>query len=509
MVKYLFFYLFFVYTLCSQHALFPPDYFLAHQTFYHLFKPSDSIHPTVFPLNELQGKTYRYVVDSTRLFPEISWDEGIDFVFYNPLLNIKPKNEPVQITVNPVLHLFTGFNNADSIRYRYRNNSRGIVGNIRIKDKVFIETFFVENQSFFPYYLQAFATQSKIIPGQGRYKNFKNSGFDYAFAAGLISFQPTPNFNIQAGHFKNKIGCGYRSVLLSDQAFLYPQIKLTQLFFKQKLQYTYWAASLMDLDSAYTIGIPGLERLFRKKPLCMQYVHVNLHPNIKAGLFQSVTGSTNDGQNRMTVGGDFFNPVPLIWPVVKNFNPSSHILWGTDLLIIPLKGIQIYAQYALRNDSNGKMNLALNAYQVGVRYIYKSKTNLGGMVFAEYNEISKNFYDKTRNFRYHASYAQYGESMGFSSLIQSELAIGSIIMKNRWGWQFLYLYQNPNLVHSGSIQHVKNEWYYLLNRSSLLTLFISHHYRFHDFPNFTLQQNTLQWWNIGIRTRIYSVFNEF
>jgi hypothetical protein len=131
------------------------------------------------------------------------------------------------------------------------------------------------------------------------------------------------------------------------------------------------------------------------------------------------------------------------------------------------------------------------------------------MVFAEYNEISKNFYDKTRNFRYHASYAQYGESMGFSSLIQSELAIGSIIMKNRWGWQFLYLYQNPNLVHSGSIQHVKNEWYYLLNRSSLLTLFISHHYRFHDFPNFTLQQNTLQWWNIGIRTRIYSVFNEF
>jgi hypothetical protein len=493
----------------SQFALFPPDYYLAFPTWKKVFSPSDTLHPTLLPYNELSAKTYSYQTDTTRVFRYIKWDQGIDLVFYNPLFRASVPSESVEVLINPVLEIQGGFDNIDTSRIVYSTNSRGISGTIRIGAHVLIETMFVENQSFFPKYLSDYANGFGVIPGQGRYKLFKKNGYDYAWSAGFISWQPLKNLNIQAGHFKNKTGSGVRSILLSDESFLYPQIKITAEFFRKRCQYTVWAASLMDLDSAYEKPIPGLERLFRKKPLSMQYLHINLHKFLRLGFFQSITGQTNDGKNQFQETPDIFLPVIFLWPLYKNFPAASHILWGSDLLLTPSSFLHIYGQFALRNDSLHRIDIGKPAWQAGIRYFFPEKLSFQGMMVAEINMLPDRFYHPAQAKKYYSSYTNYRESMGLPFFLQREIRIGCVLIKNRTGFQATYLHQTLQDNVSSAVQSFKGEVFYLLNRSYLLTVFARYHYRFHDFPTFTLRQNSMQFWSWGIRTRLYRINDEF
>ena len=114
---------------------------------------------------------------------------------------------------------------------KYYTNTRGYIGSGYIGKNVYFESLFAENQSFFPTYLSKSNNATKIIPGQGRWKTFKDIGYDYAFSSGFVSVQVHKNVNIQAGHGKQKIGHGYRSLLLSDNSFNYPFIRITHQWF--------------------------------------------------------------------------------------------------------------------------------------------------------------------------------------------------------------------------------------------------------------------------------------
>ena len=61
---------------------------------------------------------------------------------------------------------------------------------------------------------------------QGAWKDFNETGKDYSSVSAYISYSPWSFLNIQAGHGKHFIGNGYRSLLLSDNAFNYPYLKL-------------------------------------------------------------------------------------------------------------------------------------------------------------------------------------------------------------------------------------------------------------------------------------------
>ena len=88
-------------------------------------------------------------------------------------------------------------------------------------------------------------------------------------ASGSLVYTPKKWLSFQAGHGKNFIGDGYRSLLLSDNAFNYPYLRTTFTF--GKLQYNVMYASFQNiLDGRYTLSA-GSEPLFKKKQATFHY----------------------------------------------------------------------------------------------------------------------------------------------------------------------------------------------------------------------------------------------
>ena len=127
-------------------------------------------------------------------------------------------------------------------------NTRGFIIDGFIGDRVSFQTTFLENQAIFPNYIDSLIrTQDYVIPGQGRGRTYYNNGFDYARSSGFVSIEASRNFTVQFGHGKHFIGDGYRSLLLSDNSFNYPFLRLQSSF--GKFQYTNLYCEFQDMKN--------------------------------------------------------------------------------------------------------------------------------------------------------------------------------------------------------------------------------------------------------------------
>lgn len=251
--------------LKSQFYNLPADYSYALLTERQLAVKDSSIHTGIKPYIHFFSKKYIHVEDTHRVFRHVKNDAGVDFVFYKHFLRVEPKKEKFKLRLDPLVNFESGRDVAET---NYRNlytNTRGLIASAYIGEKVYVESLFSENQSILPGYLDNYVKATKVIPGQGRWKDFRSIGYDYAFTSAFVSVQAFKNVNIQAGHGKQKIGNGYRSLLLSDNSFNYPYARITQQWFKGRVQYSNIYAVLMNLVPASTYVNPNTERLFQKK----------------------------------------------------------------------------------------------------------------------------------------------------------------------------------------------------------------------------------------------------
>ena len=126
----------------------------------------------------------------------------------------------IRISIDPQLNVESGTDHVSDSSVLTNTRGFRVAGNIG-KDFSFLSSF-RENQSTFIPYLHSYVNSTRVVPGQGLVKVFKVNAFDYAMAEGHISYSPSSHFNMIFGHGKNFIGDGYRSLLLSDNAFNYP-----------------------------------------------------------------------------------------------------------------------------------------------------------------------------------------------------------------------------------------------------------------------------------------------
>ena len=175
------------------------------------------------------------------------------------------------LTLDPLFNFAGGIDLKDSLHEKLITNSRGVLLRGNIGKQFAFESFFLENQSTLPNYLDVFADTFKVIPGQGRWKKFKTNGYDYAASSGSFTYAPFHFLSIQAGHGKPFIGSGYRSLLLSDNAFNYPyaQVKIHS----KKISYSIIYASLQIVDKVRNFSNQANEPLFRKKSASFQYLN--------------------------------------------------------------------------------------------------------------------------------------------------------------------------------------------------------------------------------------------
>lgn len=319
-------------------------------------------------------------------------------IFEESLFIVKDSADNFLLTIDPLFDFEYGQDNADSSKVFYKN-TRGVLVRGDISKKFSFETSFLENQATFVKYIDDYINstnnyfpnpsnyQYDIIPGQGRAKAFKKTGYDYAMASGYISYSPNSYFNFQAGHGKHFIGDGYRSLLLSDNAFNYPYFRATTSF--GKFQYTNLYASFMNLTTGGVKTPIGTERLFQKKSGSFQFLNWNAHKRIQLGLFQGMIWQASDSTGQQKLDGYFFNPVILSSLMRFGLNNTNNVLLGMTAKIKFTNSLQLYGHFMMddyHKDFFGGGDIGnKHGFQSGLKYFdFLTVKNLHLQI--EYNE---------------------------------------------------------------------------------------------------------------------------
>jgi hypothetical protein len=492
----------------AQFYNLPGDYFFSIPTEKKLAAPDSAVHSGLKPYIHFFSDKYIFVADSHRVYKYIHDDPAIDEIFYKHLIRIEPPHENFRLRLDPLLNFEAGRDLAAKTKKTIYTNTRGFIGSGYIGKKFYFETLFAENQSVFPGYLENFASATTVIPGQGRWKNFKQGGYDYAFASGFISVQIFRNVNLQAGHGKQQTGHGYRSLLLSDNSFNYPFARITQQWFKGRLQYTNIYAALMNLVPASKIPNPNSEILYQKRPAAFQYLSVNVSSRLNIGLFQGVLWETGNSRNQPRLNWQYANPVIYSQLATYGFNTGKHIIAGGDVLLKLTNSFQIYGQAML---GSGLQDTLRNAgYQAGFKWF--SPFGIKGLFLqTEYNNVTRNAYGYGNTASPGQLYAHYNQNLAYTPVNGQEFT-GIIDYRiKRFLCDIKYQYQAtlPGKSEFAYLNILNARAGYLINPAYNLNISLGFTSRTQNFSNFKALNNETNYINLSLRTSIYNLYYDF
>ncbi|MBV6483801.1 MAG: hypothetical protein KFKLKKLM_00257 [Flavobacteriales bacterium] len=301
------------------------------------------------------------------------------------------------LTIDPMINLEFGEDLEDKSAKKEKiyTNTRGALVKGNIGSKFSFQTAFYENQAFTPNYISNFVNETGVMPGQGRVKRFKKTGYDFAYSSAYISYSPSKHFNFQLGNDKHFIGDGYRSLLLSDVATNYPYLKATVLFAKDKLQFTKLHADLTNLERREKGSVP--EALFKRKSMSTHYVNWLATKWLNIGLFENTIWQTEDSTGTLPFNFSQLNPIP----VLNGFSKNANSIIGLNTKIkLPFK-LVIYNQLVY----NGNTNYIHSGFQEGI--IFYGVKNL--TVQGEFNTMGTYdpiYYKRNDNYQTNDHYNQ-------------------------------------------------------------------------------------------------------
>jgi hypothetical protein len=505
----------FILLLCSfvgksQFYNLPNDYNFSLLTERVLAEKDSSIHSGIKPYIHFFNPKYIHVADTHRIFKYIIDDPALDAMFFKHVVRVEPPGEKFKLRLDPILNFEEGKDLSDTINRRLNTNTRGVIGSGYIGDKFYFETMFAENQSTFPDYVSHMANTTLVVPGQGRWKTFKTTGYDYAFSSGFISVQPIKNLNIQVGHGKQKIGNGYRSLLLSDNSFNYPYARFTQQWFKGRVSYTNIYAALMNLEPASKTITPNSERLFQKKAASFQYLSVNVTKYLNIGFFQGMIWQAGDDHNRQNLSWQYFNPVIYSNLPEYKLNNKNNILIGSDFKLKVNRKLNLYGQLMADDLSNSNQNGNAVGYQIGINYFdVLGIKNL--FLQIEYNNVNENSYNSPLGTTTNQSYSHYNQTLAYTPGSGKEFIA---IADYKWKRFFVNMkYNYQNLLKNGdyyySNQLLNAKIGYLINPAYNFNVNLGVTYRAQNFNNFTNLNNQTNFIYLGVRTSIYNLYYDF
>lgn len=293
---------------------------------------------------------------------------------------VNDTTDKFRLTIDPLFNFELGTDLADTSHEKLYKNTRGVLVRGVIGSKFCFETSFYENQATYAKYIDNYIAATNnlfpqtanydyaVIPGQGRSKKFNKNGYDFAMASGYISYSPNKVFNFQLGHGKNFVGDGYRSLLLSDNAFNYPYARITSTY--KNIQYTNLYTSFMNLTTGGVKTPANTEHLFQKKIGSFQLLSVNFFHRIQLGFFQGMIWEAADSSNRQHPNFNTFNPVIGINALSYGMHYKNNVLLGATLKATISRSISLYSQFML-DDVVSKSGGAIRkkyGYQIGFNY---------------------------------------------------------------------------------------------------------------------------------------------
>lgn len=251
---------------------------------------------------------------------------------------ITVKNPDFNLAIDPLVGFEAGRDSRkDDITWL---NTRGFRGKGSIGEKFSFYTAFYESQAVFPTWVDSITRSLAVVPGQAFTKNFKDLGFDFAFAEGHFIYSPLKYFDFRFGHGKNFIGDGYRSLLLSDAAFNYPYLMINTKVWN--LQYTNLYAQFQELTKSGGSWTP-----WNKKYATMHHLSWNVTEWFNISIFEAVVWQAADSTGPRGFEVNYLNPVIFYRPVEFSLSSPDNVLMGGSMRFTINKKYLIFAQFML------------------------------------------------------------------------------------------------------------------------------------------------------------------
>lgn len=197
--------------------------------------------------------------------------------------------------------------------------------------------------------------ENKVVPGHGNARPFKQTGFDYTNASAYIALRPMYWLQSVIGYGKNFIGDGYRSLILSDNAFAYPYIKLTANVWN--IQYSCYYTQMSDKNRILN------DKTYARKYTIIHYIDWAVTKRLNLGLFDAIVCRGQD-DNGIRRGFDFQYINPIIFLRTTDYHAGSspdNALLGVSASYILGKHTTLYTQFVL-DEMTVKEFIGFNGY---------------------------------------------------------------------------------------------------------------------------------------------------
>ncbi len=362
---------------------------------------------TFYPQNESELNIQFINRDSSKQYFDFS-----ERLFKHHLLELK--TDVGQINIDPLINFSRGRYNFDSTGYPLYRNNRGVFVEGQVYDKISFQFTFAENQARFQnyereymagrgelyfaakayipkeeeFYLKdqifGYSVQNAVVPGGSRTKPFKEYGLDYAYSTGMIRYAIHPKLAIEAGNNQHFIGSGYRSLLLSDNGFYAPNVRINWKI-HPKLEYQVLYQKNVNLYRKPLTK--AVESNYEMKFFALNYLTFKPSQSFSISLFSAGNQLLGDSMVLHPYINDQLIPLPFFQ---NDFMLGrSNVLNGISglNLDLALKNMRLYGQVAI--DQVNKVFLVAN--QLGFYWFDAFKIK-NAMIQLEWNQVPKNFY---------------------------------------------------------------------------------------------------------------------
>jgi hypothetical protein len=344
---------------------------------------------------------------------------------YEHFFEVRSKN--FDLNISPLIILEAGQEkNRDERVYR---NTRGIMLQASFDRKWGFFSTFHENQSLLPGHVTQFARFTRVVPGQGYHKPFKDTAFDYAWSEGMVFFKPHSNWQLHFGHGKRFVGHGYRSMLLSDNSFSHLQGFMG--YEKNAFSYYSWHVSLMDP------GLPMpqivLNQPWHRKAGVFHLLSFNAAPSLSIGLFEGSVIQSRGQKGKYIYNTAHYNPVILVNSLIGSINS----VLGANVSFHNKKW-NVYGQYACMPNDFSEAGVQLGA-ALSSRYAHGDYT-----LQAEMNHATRNMYafkDTTLAYTHYNQALAHPLGNGFTEWVgKARIRFGPI----EWEYKVNYIVSNSD-----------------------------------------------------------------
>ena len=361
---YILFFLFFYSYTVSAQDVFSRNYMIFNKKmidinseFNILNNINSDFHTSIRPLIEFRYDTSFYHTD-------------IQSLFYKKLKNedlYRIKGQGYNLKFNPIDNFQIGKEtSSDKILWV---NTRGFYFKGNFRERFTFYSSFLENQSVFPKYItnSVVAQTAWVVPGQGESRWSSDSLFDYAMASGNLSYKISDFSSIQFGTGKHFIGDGYRSMILSDNSFNYPYLRINTNF--GPFQYKNLYMEHIDMTSN-----PSQEYTYDRKYMSLHFLNINVNKRLHIGLFESIVWKNNRTPEISGFDLAYLNPIIFLRPIEFSINSSDNALMGVNLKYKMTDRSYFYSQFVIDEFSLPDLNYDINwwgnkyAYQIGMKY---------------------------------------------------------------------------------------------------------------------------------------------